>query len=260
MWIRDTADLQNLSVKPYTEESDDVPAHVIWMISDEGTAEKAAEFSFLGHTEGFSLQRRLRFGGQSPSGSSCLCCWFIRHAEWIILSSRSKSVAGVESFLCEWLIRAEKSCIVSKSWPLNWIDGGDILRQNDTESQRMSCGWNSKSKDAARAGFDVCVGAWDTLLFICFHWSDVSLCRNRLYLTTVSLTENSSSSRMTLAGKRLFFLLLSLSPVCSFSLHLFPLNVPAYREKMRDLPLVSLFCSCILPEPREPAADKKEGQ
>ncbi|XP_041849878.1 stathmin-4-like isoform X2 [Melanotaenia boesemani] len=49
---------------------------------------------------------------------------------------------------------------------------------------------------------------------------------NRLYLTT----EN--SSRMTLA---------------------------AYREKMRELPLVSIFCSCILPEPREPSVDKKEG-
>ncbi|XP_072235959.1 stathmin-4-like isoform X2 [Leuresthes tenuis] len=54
---------------------------------------------------------------------------------------------------------------------------------------------------------------------------------NRLYLTTVSLTENSSSSRMTLA---------------------------AYREKMRELPLVSFFCSCILPELREAAADKNE--
>ncbi|XP_005447860.1 stathmin-4 isoform X1 [Oreochromis niloticus] len=62
--------------------------------------------------------------------------------------------------------------------------------------------------------------------------SELQMKQNRLYLTTVSLTENSSSSsRMTLA---------------------------AYREKMRDLPLVSLFCSCILPEPREPAADKKE--
>lgn len=129
------------------------------------------------------------------------------------------------------------------------------------KSRWASCRWNSKSKDAARAGFDDCVAAWEASLFICFHLLDVSLCRNRLYLTTVSLTENSSSSsRMTLAGKGLFFLLLSLSPVCGFSLYLFPLNVPAYREKMRDLPLVSLFCSCILPEPREPAADKKEGQ
>lgn len=43
----------------------------------------------------------------------------------------------------------------------------------------------------------------------------------------------------------------------------FSLNVPAYREKLRDFPLVSLFCSCILPEPREPRGprtNKKEGQ
>uniref|UniRef100_A0A671WT91 Stathmin n=2 Tax=Sparus aurata TaxID=8175 RepID=A0A671WT91_SPAAU len=58
----------------------------------------------------------------------------------------------------------------------------------------------------------------------------VCVLRNRLYLTTVSLTED-SSSRMTLA---------------------------AYREKMRELPLVSLFCSCILPQPRDATADKKE--
>ncbi|KAM8894929.1 stathmin-4-like isoform 2-T2 [Spinachia spinachia] len=50
-----------------------------------------------------------------------------------------------------------------------------------------------------------------------------------LYLTTVSSTE---SSRMTLA---------------------------AYREKMRELPLVSLFCSCILPQSRDASADQKEG-
>ncbi|KAL7405709.1 hypothetical protein ABVT39_006002 [Epinephelus coioides] len=55
--------------------------------------------------------------------------------------------------------------------------------------------------------------------------------QNRLYLTTVSLTENSNSSIMTLA---------------------------AYREKMRELPLVSLFCSCILPQPRDTPADKNE--
>ncbi|XP_047218338.1 stathmin-4-like isoform X2 [Girardinichthys multiradiatus] len=53
---------------------------------------------------------------------------------------------------------------------------------------------------------------------------------NRFYLTTVSLTE--SSRNMTLT---------------------------AYREKMRQLPLVSIFCSCILPDPREQTADKKEG-
>nr|XP_040018977.1 stathmin-4-like isoform X2 [Gasterosteus aculeatus aculeatus] len=50
-----------------------------------------------------------------------------------------------------------------------------------------------------------------------------------LYLTTVSSTE---SRRMTLA---------------------------AYREKMRELPLVSLFCSCILPQRRDASADQKEG-
>ncbi|XP_067444927.1 stathmin-4-like [Thunnus thynnus] len=57
---------------------------------------------------------------------------------------------------------------------------------------------------------------------------------NRLYLTTVSLQENNSnnSSRMTLA---------------------------AYREKMRELPLVSLFCSCILPKPSDTTGNKKEG-
>ncbi|XP_030577808.1 stathmin-4-like [Archocentrus centrarchus] len=36
------------------------------------------------------------------------------------------------------------------------------------------------------------------------------------------------------------------------------MTLAAYREKIRELPLVSLFCSCILPEPREPATDKKE--
>uniref|UniRef100_A0A3B4TUL0 Stathmin n=1 Tax=Seriola dumerili TaxID=41447 RepID=A0A3B4TUL0_SERDU len=34
---------------------------------------------------------------------------------------------------------------------------------------------------------------------------------------------------------------------------------PAYKEKMRQLPLVSVFCSCILPEPRDATVDKKEG-
>ncbi|XP_072545041.1 stathmin-like 4, like isoform X1 [Salminus brasiliensis] len=29
------------------------------------------------------------------------------------------------------------------------------------------------------------------------------------------------------------------------------MTLAAYREKMRELPLVSLFCSCILPEPKE---------
>uniref|UniRef100_A0A8B9GTE8 Stathmin n=1 Tax=Astyanax mexicanus TaxID=7994 RepID=A0A8B9GTE8_ASTMX len=29
------------------------------------------------------------------------------------------------------------------------------------------------------------------------------------------------------------------------------MTLAAYREKMRELPLVSLFCSCILPQPKE---------
>ncbi|XP_067347822.1 stathmin-4-like isoform X2 [Channa argus] len=33
----------------------------------------------------------------------------------------------------------------------------------------------------------------------------------------------------------------------------------AYREKMRELPLLSLFCSCIRPQPRDDAVDNKEG-
>ncbi|KAM4597354.1 stathmin-4-like isoform 1-T2 [Fundulus diaphanus] len=37
------------------------------------------------------------------------------------------------------------------------------------------------------------------------------------------------------------------------------MTLTAYREKMRELPLVSIFCSCILPEPRERPADQKEG-
>ncbi|XP_017282596.1 stathmin-4-like [Kryptolebias marmoratus] len=40
------------------------------------------------------------------------------------------------------------------------------------------------------------------------------------------------------------------------------MTLTAYREKLRELPLVSFFCSCILPEPRkprEPRVDKKEG-
>ncbi|XP_034040842.1 stathmin-4-like [Thalassophryne amazonica] len=36
--------------------------------------------------------------------------------------------------------------------------------------------------------------------------------------------------------------------------------IPAvYREKMRELPLVSLFCSCFLPKPIDTAVDTKEG-
>ncbi|KAM4593325.1 stathmin-like 4, like isoform 2-T2 [Odontesthes bonariensis] len=36
------------------------------------------------------------------------------------------------------------------------------------------------------------------------------------------------------------------------------MTLAAYKEKMRQLPLVSMFCSCILAEPREAAADNKE--
>uniref|UniRef100_A0A674NRB9 Stathmin n=1 Tax=Takifugu rubripes TaxID=31033 RepID=A0A674NRB9_TAKRU len=35
------------------------------------------------------------------------------------------------------------------------------------------------------------------------------------------------------------------------------MTLEVYRQKMRELPLVSLFCSCILPELRD-SADKKE--
>ncbi|XP_074523133.1 stathmin-4-like isoform X2 [Halichoeres trimaculatus] len=37
------------------------------------------------------------------------------------------------------------------------------------------------------------------------------------------------------------------------------MTLAAYREKMRELPLVSLFCSCILPKLRESSDEKKEG-
>uniref|UniRef100_A0A672SEN6 Stathmin n=1 Tax=Sinocyclocheilus grahami TaxID=75366 RepID=A0A672SEN6_SINGR len=36
------------------------------------------------------------------------------------------------------------------------------------------------------------------------------------------------------------------------------LSFAAYREKMKELPLVSLFCSCILPEPREKPTKKTQ--
>ncbi|XP_023135288.2 stathmin-like 4, like isoform X1 [Amphiprion ocellaris] len=36
------------------------------------------------------------------------------------------------------------------------------------------------------------------------------------------------------------------------------MTLAAYREKMRELPLVSLFCSCILPQNPEPPAEQKE--
>ncbi|TRZ00569.1 hypothetical protein DNTS_022034 [Danionella cerebrum] len=36
------------------------------------------------------------------------------------------------------------------------------------------------------------------------------------------------------------------------------LLLSAYREKMKELPLVSLFCSCILPEPREKVTKKTQ--
>ncbi|XP_058484540.1 stathmin-4-like isoform X2 [Solea solea] len=35
------------------------------------------------------------------------------------------------------------------------------------------------------------------------------------------------------------------------------MTLTAYREKMRELPLVSLFCSCILPQPKEATVDKE---
>jgi len=37
------------------------------------------------------------------------------------------------------------------------------------------------------------------------------------------------------------------------------MTLTAYKEKMRELPLVSLFCSCILPQPKEKPSDKKKG-
>ncbi|XP_075870879.1 stathmin-like 4, like [Nelusetta ayraudi] len=36
------------------------------------------------------------------------------------------------------------------------------------------------------------------------------------------------------------------------------MSLTAYREKMRELPLVSLFCSCILRAPRESSDHEKE--
>ncbi|KAG7465770.1 hypothetical protein MATL_G00157060 [Megalops atlanticus] len=36
------------------------------------------------------------------------------------------------------------------------------------------------------------------------------------------------------------------------------MTLAAYREKMRDLPLVSLFCACLLPEPQEKPTNKAE--
>ncbi|XP_029904133.1 stathmin-like 4, like [Myripristis murdjan] len=37
------------------------------------------------------------------------------------------------------------------------------------------------------------------------------------------------------------------------------MTLAAYREKMRELPLVSVFCSCILPAASERPPDNKEG-
>ncbi|CAN9506556.1 unnamed protein product [Ophioblennius macclurei] len=37
------------------------------------------------------------------------------------------------------------------------------------------------------------------------------------------------------------------------------MTLAAYREKMRELPLLSLFCSCISPRTREDSAHHKEG-
>lgn len=152
-----------------------------------GNKRKAAEFLFLGHTEGFSLQRRLRFGGRSLSGSSCLCCWFIRHTERIILSSRSKSVAGVESSRVNDSYEPRKAASWAKAdlWNKSMAEIFLVCEPERAKwhwitvslekSRWASCRWNSKSKDAARAGFDDCVAAWEASLFICFHLLDVSL-------------------------------------------------------------------------------------
>ncbi|XP_053269998.1 stathmin-like 4, like [Pleuronectes platessa] len=37
------------------------------------------------------------------------------------------------------------------------------------------------------------------------------------------------------------------------------MTLAAYRQKMRELPLVSLFCSCILPQPRDATVEKEAG-
>ncbi|CAL8381821.1 unnamed protein product [Arctogadus glacialis] len=37
------------------------------------------------------------------------------------------------------------------------------------------------------------------------------------------------------------------------------MTLAAYKEKMRELPLVSLFCSCILPQAKEKPSEKKAG-
>ena len=43
--------------------------------------------------------------------------------------------------------------------------------------------------------------------------------------------------------------------------HLHPLRVStAYKEKMKELPLVSLFCSCFLADPLNKSSYKYEGK
>lgn len=43
--------------------------------------------------------------------------------------------------------------------------------------------------------------------------------------------------------------------------HLLPLGVStAYKEKMKELPLVSLFCSCFLADPLNKSSYKYEGK
>ncbi|KAM8888863.1 stathmin-4-like [Synchiropus picturatus] len=37
------------------------------------------------------------------------------------------------------------------------------------------------------------------------------------------------------------------------------MTLAAYREKLRELPLLSLFCSCVRPKPRDTNSDKTEG-
>ncbi|KAM6980517.1 stathmin-like 4, like [Aplochiton taeniatus] len=37
------------------------------------------------------------------------------------------------------------------------------------------------------------------------------------------------------------------------------MTLAGYRDKMRELPLVSFFCSCILPKPKDAPVNKKDG-
>lgn len=145
-------------------------------------------------------------------------------------------------------MQAEKSCLMSNSWPSNQNDGRDILsvwtrvshkthkektkkrtefrnQLQMTESDQI-CWFLFYSSFLHQCSSLYCAVAWEASLVHCFHLWAMSLFRNRLYLTTVSLTESSSSSRMTLAGKLTSFLLLCLSSLCGSSavfLHIFSL-------------------------------------